>query len=82
MIPENSSSILENFSEIPGISTLIKVASIAGVVVIVYIIFLIIKSITSFRKSRQLGTIMRDVHEINIKIDALVNSKKFRKKQD
>ena len=75
------STVAEAFSQIPGMSAIIKIAQTAGVLFIVYILFLIFKSIIQTRQSMRLKQIANSVEEINKKLDILVGKKGAAKKE-
>lgn len=78
-LPINSSEIangvdwLKVISGIPGISGLITIGKAVGIAVLVYIIFLIIRSITQILYSFRFKRLLKNVEDINKKMDLLIS---------
>lgn len=59
-------------SGIPGINSLLVLGKAIGIAILIYIIFLIIRGITSILHSRRTKNLLKNVEEINQKMDILI----------
>ena len=57
---------------VPGVSDLIALGKAISVAVLVYVIFLIIRSVTQILYSLRFKKVVKDVAEINNKMDILI----------
>ena len=72
----SGSDIAAALSNLPGFSTLIKIGQIAGILVIAYLVFLIIRSLMQIRYAFSMRKLIKNVEDINKKIDSLIGKRK------
>lgn len=70
-----SLNMTQLFSAIPGGDTIIQLGKAAIIIIIIYFIFLIIKGLFSLRRSYNIGSMAKNVEEINKKLDVLIGKK-------
>ena len=80
VINETILSILSTLTTLPGVSTIIKIFQAVGIVILIYFIVLIIRTILQYRYAKNLSQIAKNVEQMNLKLDAFIDSNKKRKK--
>jgi hypothetical protein len=70
----SSDSITNTFLSIPGISSIMKLGKAVGIAILVYIIFMIVRTITQIISSRRSGRMIKNIDEINRKMDIIIKN--------
>ncbi len=77
-----TSGVLNSLINLPGVSTLVKIFQAIGIILAVYFIFLIIRAITQINTSLRFKKLVKNVEEINKKLDILVGNKSGKKDKE
>jgi len=81
----NSSEIVIELLENPlfsGLSFLISLTKVIGILVIIYLVFLIIRGLFRARAIRDARTSMKNIIQINAKLDRVVELLERKRKKD
>ena len=80
VLEENLTNLLSIITPVPEVSTIFKIFQAVGIVILIYLVILIIKTVLQYRDSKNLSQIAKNVEQINLKLDAFINSNKRKKK--